>query len=109
MKTRWKNESDDWTSSGSKITEQSKLDLIRDMLEKSGPIILRHWHYCGGTSPSVSVFEDFEEFVAYLNEKSFAGDIIDIWDFSSVCRVENMLTSGKCPDEQGRIPKRGAY
>ncbi len=55
------------------------------------------------------VFDDFDNFIEYLNTKAFAGDAIHIWNFSEVCKDDNTITNGKCPAEDGRIPKKGAY
>jgi len=92
----------------SKITAQEQLDRIREACEHSGPIVVKHWFYRGASAPDHLLFGDFEEFEEYL-AKASAGDAIDIWDISSVCTTSNRLAGGKCPDEDGRVPKRGAY
>jgi len=109
MRTRWRNESDRWTVAVSKITEAAKLSAVRDVLENRGPIIVERWYYRGASAPSRHVFEDYEAFTAFLNDECFAGDIIDIWDWSKVCKTEDALASGKCPDEKGQAPQGGAY
>ena len=109
MKTRFRNEADDWNSDGSKITAPEKLEAIRDTLATKGPIIVEHWHYRGGSAPDRHVFEDFDEFLQWLNEKTAAGDAIDVWSWSAICKWDLRLVAGKCPDEQGLVPKGGAY
>jgi len=55
------------------------------------------------------VFEDFDEFTSWLNEQAYAGDAIDVWSWSANCKPDGRLVEGKCPDEQGFVPKGGAY
>ena len=109
MKTRWRSESDEWSATGKKIDSSENLELIRKVLKDEGPIVVEHWYYRGATAPDRHVFEDFDEFVKYLNQKTAAGDAIHVWNFSRVCTNENELASGKCPDENGEVPRRGAY
>jgi hypothetical protein len=109
MKTRFRNEADDWNPDGSKITAPEKLEAIRDQLENRGPVIVEHWHYRGSSAPDRLIFEDFEMFSEWLREKTFAGDAIDAWAWATVCKPEHRLTEGKCPDERGLVPRGGAY
>ena len=109
MKTLWRNESHEWSKNGDKITEPVKLAAIRECLEKRSPIIIEHWHYCGSRAASHRAFDDYDDFVEYLNSECIAGDAIDVWEFSSLCRSDNKLTSGKCPNENNEVPKSGAY
>ena len=109
FKTAWRNDGHDWSVDGEKITDPKKLEMIKGVLEKSGPIIVEHWHYCGGRAPDRMIFDDYEEFVAYLKEKAVAGDAIHIWDAHPLLRDDNELVHGKCPAEDGAVPKGGAY
>lgn len=109
MKTRFRSEDDDWTANGCKITTPEALDGIRRCVEEEGPIIVEHWFYRGSCAPDRAVFNDFEAFTKYLDAHAFAGDAIHIWSFAAVCRNDNELASGKCPDENGLVPTRGAY
>ncbi len=109
MRTRFRNEADDWSNEGQKITSQELLDLIRRTIETLGPVVVEHWYYRGSSAPNRVVFDDYDDFVAYLNEQASAGDAIDVWSFVRVCTQVNQLTSGKCPDEDGLVPKGGAY
>ena len=103
------HEPDGWTTVGAKIDEPEKLGKIEHTLENVGPIIVEHWLYCRSSAPLRLIFDGYELFVEYLNEKCFAGDAIYIWSFAQVCVDTNTLVQGKCPDDQGRVPARGAY
>jgi hypothetical protein len=109
MKTRFRSEADDWTVDGRKITASEVLEAVRQCLENEGPIIVEHWYYRGSSAPDRSVFDDYEVFVEYLNTHAHAGDAIHVWSFAAVCRNDNELASGKCPDEDGLVPRQGAY
>lgn len=109
FRLRWKQvESDEWTVGGRNITSPESLEIVRQTLEEA-PIIMEHWFFYGSSSPDRLVFDDFDNFIEYLNTKAFAGDAIHIWNFSEVCKDDNTITNGKCPAEDGRIPKKGAY
>ncbi|MCX5659375.1 MAG: hypothetical protein NTW19_06580 [Planctomycetota bacterium] len=109
MKRRWNNDGNKWTTDGRKITAPEALDAIRRCLEKEGWIIVVHWFYYGASAPHRFVLEDFEEFTAYLEAHASAGDAVDVWSFEAVCREDNLLASGKCPDDDGRVPEGGSY
>jgi len=85
------------------------LQTVRKVLEEVGPIIVEHWFYRGSNAPDRIVFDDYEEFEQYLNDKPRAGDKIHIWSFAETCIAKSALISGKCPDDLGRVPKKGAY
>lgn len=108
MKTRFRVASDAWTTEGRKLTTAENLETIRQMLE-AAPIIVEHWFYRGSSSPDRFVFDDYENFIEYLSSKAWAGDSIYSWNFSEVCQDENTIAQGKCPAEDGCVPKRGAY
>ena len=109
MKSRFRNDADDWNPDGSKITSPEKLQAIKDTLEDNGPVIVEHWHYRGGCSPDRFIFEDYDEFLTWLQERTFAGDAVDVWSWETVCKWEQRLAEGKCPDDQGHVPRGGAY
>ena len=109
MKVRFYAEEDNWNPDGSKITEPAKLEAIRHTLENKGPILVEHWFYRGSSAPEHLVFEDFDEFKTWLDEQTYAGDAIDVWSWVETCQHERILVEGKCPDEQGLVPKGGAY
>ena len=109
MKTRFRHEGDGWSSEGSKITSPENLEAIRSVLEKEGPILVKHWFYRGGSGPQHLVFDEFEDFLSYLNEHAYAGDAIDVWSVWQICKPESCIAEGKCPDEDGQVPKGGAY
>lgn len=109
MKIRFFHDGDEWVAGGPTITAPATLEAIRSTLEHQGPIIVEHWFYRGASAPDRLVFDDFEAFTDYLNSRASAGDMICVWNFAGACRTDNMLVSGKCPDDAGRVPKRGAY
>lgn len=105
---RWRSETDEWAAEGPKITSPENLEAIRQTLEEA-PIIIEHWFYYGSSSPNRLVFEDFDDLMDYLSQKAFAGDAIYVWNFSEVCKGDNAVANGKCPAEDGCVPKKGAY
>lgn len=109
MKIRFYSEDDEWTLEDTKITEPKNLQAIRKTLNDEGPIIVEHWFYRGSSAPDRLIFDDFDLFVQYLNTMASAGDAIHVWSFAAACKNDNKLTYGKCPDDQGRVPKKGAY
>lgn len=109
MKTRFRYEGDDWSGEGSKISAPENLEAIRNILEEEGPILVRHRFYRGGSGPDHLVFNEFEEFLAYLNEQAYAGDAIDVWSIWQIAGPESRIAEGKCPDENDLVPKGGAY
>lgn len=109
MKTRFRHEGDDWSTEGAKINSPENLEKIRTVLEEEGPIFIQHWFYRGGSAPHYAVFDEYEDFIQYLNENSYAGDAIDTWSVWKICNPDNRLVEGKCPDENGLIPRGGAY
>jgi hypothetical protein len=109
FKTVWRNESHNWLSDGEKISDALKLATIKQVLEKTGPILVEHWFYCGGCAPDRHVFEDYDDFIEYLQQYAKAGDAIHVWDLHPLLRDDNKLVHGKCPAEDGTVPKGGAY
>ncbi|MBI3464439.1 MAG: hypothetical protein HY000_15495 [Planctomycetes bacterium] len=85
-----------------------RLHLIREVLEQS-PVILEHWFYRAGRAPDRLVFDDYEALEACLRTRTCPGDAIHVWRYEALCRDDNSLTHGKCPDTDGLVPKRGAY
>ena len=109
FRTRFRDEADDWTAEGSSINSDGKLDAIRRELEERGPVILEHRHYRGSSAPTRLVFDDDEELCQYLESNAFAGDSLYLWAFSVVCTLDRVLAEGKCPAEDGTVPRGGAY
>lgn len=109
MRIRFYSANDDWSAQGAKITSPESLEAIRKALEEDGPIIVEHWFYRGASAPDRLFFDEFAAFMEYLNKQAAAGDAIHVWNFPAVCRDDNRLTGGKCPDDDGRVPNSGAY
>jgi hypothetical protein len=103
------NEADDWTTAGAKINTPQNLAGVRRTLQEIGPIIVEHWLYRGARAPDRIVFDEFEDYEKYLNSNVRPGDNLYIWSFAEVCTNENALAYGKYPDDQGRVPTKGAY
>lgn len=109
FKAGYRAETDEWTCDGERISVPEKLDVIRNALEESGPVLVQHWFLRGACSPQVSVFNDYEDFISDLTEHARAGDNISVWSLGPFMRDTPPLAQGKCPAEDGAIPKRGAY
>jgi hypothetical protein len=102
-------EADEWTPDGRKILSAENVAAIRKTLEDEGPIILEHWHYRGACSPDRCVFDDFDDFLGYVKGQARIGDAFHIWSYAAVCRNDNEIAGGKLPDEDGCVPRKGAY
>jgi len=102
-------EPDGWSSHGAAITETSELNKVRVALAEFRTLVIKHWHYRGSRSPDFVVVEDIDAFLDYLRENANAGDAIDVYDISDSLTEERQVAAGKCPDQNGEIPSRGAY
>jgi len=100
---------DEWVSDSYTISTEENLAKIQNVLENIGSVIIEHWHFYGSRAPTRKVFDDMEDFEEYLKENAIAGDAIHAWNMHELCNNENELVSGKCPDQNGLIPKSGAY
>jgi hypothetical protein len=109
FKSGYRVEADEWTCDGEKISEPPKLAAIKKVLEKSGPVLVEHKFLRGARGPHVAVFDDYEEFVAYLTAEARSGDKISVWSLWPFIRDTPPLAFGKCPAEDGAVPTRGAY
>ncbi len=105
----FRSDEDEWVPDGRKILSTENLEKIRRTLEDEGPIIVEHWFYRGSSAPDRLIFDDVGEFVEYVQSKSRIGDAIHVWSFASVCKDDNVIASGKFPDEDGCVPRKGAY
>jgi len=109
FKTVWRNEDHNWSVDGERITDEHKLEVVKQVLDKTGPILLEHWFYCGGRAPDRIVFDDYDAFIEHLQQNAKAGDAIHVWDLHPLLRDDNELFHGKCPAEDGTVPRGGAY
>ena len=99
---------DDWVLDGRKIDATKNLEAVRQCLER-GPVIVEHWLFYGASAPARVVFDDFENYVEYINTQARPGDAIYVWDFAALCRHDNTIAYGKRPDSEGYTPTTGAY
>ena len=81
MRTRFRSESDEWTTAGLMINSPEALAAIRTVLDERGPVIVEWRHYRGSSAPDRLIFEDFGEFQSWLQARTYAGDSIWVWDF----------------------------
>jgi hypothetical protein len=108
MRTLGRYDGDEWTNEGPNITSADKLGAVEAALSRDA-IIVEHRVYRGGRAPDRLIFTSFEAFTRWLHEKTFAGDSIWVWDYGALCRDDNAVASGKCSDERGQVPLKGAY
>jgi len=100
---------DVWTTDAPRITDPETLSQLAKLLATVSPPIIEHKFYRGGRSPHWFVADDYEELVEYLNTQTRPGDKFTIWRFDLCCRNDNVLTHGKTPDADGKVPLGGAY
>ncbi|MGI4790664.1 MAG: hypothetical protein ACRYFS_17655 [Janthinobacterium lividum] len=94
---------------GPKITSPDTLATIERVLEDEGPILVEQRLYRGASAPDWYAFSQIDRFMDWLETKTADGDIISVWSSYALCKDENAIAQGKCPDEQGFIPELGAY
>lgn len=104
-----RTEADKWTIEGEKITSPEKLEAIKKVLEREGPILVDHRFLRGGCGPATLTFDDYEYFIEYLTENARIGDCITVWSLWPYMRDTEPLASGKCPDVDGAVPLVGPY
>lgn len=109
MKVRLWSDEDGWSTDGARITDPAVLERVRRVVDEEGPIIVEHRFYRGSAAPERRIFGDADDFRAYLDAHASAGDAIWVWSFAAVCGDDAALVHGKCPDDEGRVPARGAY
>ena len=96
---------DNWNLDASKTLSADKLREMRRILNKRGYVVVLHSHFCGARGATPSAYDDFELFAEYLKREAKPGDIIKVWPFPS----GDPMFEGKVPDEEGRVPRVGAY
>ena len=103
-------EPDNWSGDGEIFTSRSKMDRLQAYLEQGKVLVAEHWHYRGARAPNRLLIEEVDDFIEYLEKEAIAGDIIEVFDLSEVWRNKgDAVLSGKCPDENGEVPEKGAY
>jgi hypothetical protein len=103
------HEPDGWSQSGQVITETISLNRVREALSQGKILLVKHWHYRGSRCPDHVAIEDFDDFVEYLRSSAVAGDAIDVYDITHAITDAQRVAHGKCPNEKGEVPERGAY
>ncbi len=103
------NNADVWTTEAPRITDAETLSRLATILATESPLIVEHKFYRGARSPHWFVADDYDELVEYLRTQTRPGDKFTIWRFDECCRDDNVLTNGKAPDADGKVPIGGAY
>jgi hypothetical protein len=109
FKPGYRVEADQWSVEGEKISSPEKLSAIKKVLETDGPILVDHRFLRGARGPDTLVFDDYEEFISYLTGNARSGDLISVWNLWPLMRDTPPLAQGKCPADDGAVPKGGAY
>lgn len=105
-----KHEPDDWSTDGERFTDPARLSELERFIEEGRLLVAEHWHYRGSRSPTRLIVEDYDDFIDYLQGNAVAGDIVEVFDLSSAWKQKSSaIVAGKCPDQQGEVPRRGAY
>jgi hypothetical protein len=103
-------ESDDWHSEGPFLTSPETLEKLESLIDQGRTLIAEHWHYRGSRAPDRQVIEHVEDFLDYLKDNAIAGDIVDVFDITAAWQEKGKpVVSGKCPDDRGEVPRKGAY
>lgn len=105
----YRHEPDGWNKKGSIFTSEENLKVLEEMLSGGQFFIAEHWHYRGARAPDRVVVEDCDEFINYLKENAIAGDIVKICNLTEAWEGKEKIMEGKCPDDKGEVPERGAY
>ena len=101
-------ESDDWNPHGARITSEENMAKMRAAADDMG-IIVKHWFYRGARSPDLLTFTDSENFEEYMKTQVGPGDDFDVYSFGEIIESLRPIASGKFPDVDGCVPRRGAY
>ncbi len=102
-------EPDEWSNDGPIFPTEEDLETLDNLVSKGNFIVVEHWHYRGARCPDRMVIEDVGDFVDYLEGNAIAGDIISIYDLTETWEQRKTIIEGKCPDEKGEVPRKGAY
>jgi hypothetical protein len=109
LSARWRSEEDEWIAESEPVTSTEGLARLQEAMESRGSVLVAHWRYRGGAAPVHSVFDVFEDFVAYLHGAAAGGDALDIWLVQELCTPANRFVQGKVPDLDGCTPRKGSY
>jgi len=103
------SEADDWGQSNPSITEEMTLKRILGALDQGRLLLVEHRFYRAASAPDWTVFSDYDLFKEYLKERCHAGDAIHVFDITDSIQDGKQLVYGKCPNEKGETPAKGAY
>jgi hypothetical protein len=117
FKTHVMAKQDEWGRYDYVISEESKLNRIKELLETKSDnnpyvpraLIVEHFHYRAGMSATRELIENYDDFIDYLEDSAKAGDAIHVFDVTDALTGDNEIAAGKCPDETGEVPRGGAY
>jgi hypothetical protein len=98
---------DEWTVDGARIDSDGVLRAVEALLERHS-ILVERGYYRRSRAPERRFFSEYDDFRTWM-ATLLPGDAVYVWDFEACCRNDNLLTSGKVPDSQGRVPTGGAY
>lgn len=97
-----------WGHDAPNVLAPETLAAIKRAFEGSSLIVEHHFLF-GSRAPDSFVFDDFEDFEEYVQEKVRPGDDLWFWRYHDLCRDDNAVTHGKYPDAEGKVPTGGAY
>ncbi len=109
FKTKLSSNNDEWSMSNSAISEESILNKVKNTFEEGKLLVAEHWYYRGSRSPNRLVFDDYNAFEDYLKTNAYAGDSIHVFDITESLLDGKQFVYGKCPNESGETPTKGAY
>lgn len=67
--------------------------------------VVKHYFYCGATSPSIEIYFEKGQLEKELN-CARAGDIIEVW---VLIERKPQYYKLRCPNEDGLFPMKGVY
>jgi len=109
FKSGWFSEADEWVLGLPAISDSDILEKMKMAFDAGKTVVVEHWFYRGSSAPDRLVFYDYDMFEDYLKEKCRAGDSIHVFDITESLKDGAQLVHGKCPNERGETPRKGAY
>ena len=100
---------DEWVHDPGRTLNDALLERLRRTIEDVSPVIVEHRFYRGGSAPHRFVCDSFDQLAAYVRRRTHPGDSFHFWQYEHRCSDDSVLAHGKVPNEEGKVPKRGAY